>query len=157
MSSGLLVCIHVQSRILLKRSKWRANGRPQKAKMGEKKTEEKRWWCRCWREWEECQTNLFTNGFGGCSKVWTAQCLDSLAVIMIESALIDGLGPQDLQSTSVSWMRPLWEYSPLPHIKLSWIPSPSSMIHGYWSCLLTQAGLQSRPSGGTQNNCPLHN
>lgn len=50
-------------------------------------------------------------GRGMCYKVWTAQRLDSLAVIMIEWSLIDGLSLQDLQSTSVLWMRPLWKRS----------------------------------------------
>ncbi len=62
------------------------------------------------------QTNHFTKsveggmeGRGMCCKVWTAQRHDSLGVIMIELSLIDCLSLQDLQSTSVQWMRPLWK------------------------------------------------
>lgn len=46
--------------------------------------------------------------------------------------------------------------SPL-HVELSWALIPASMIHERWSSLLTRAGLQPKPSGRTQNNCPLHN
>lgn len=77
---------------------------------------------------------------------------------MIEWSLIDCLSPQDLQSTSVLWTRPLWQHStPAPPVELSWALTPSSMIHELWSSLLTLARLQHKPSGRTQTSCPLHN
>lgn len=66
-------------------------------------------------------------GRGMCCKVWTALRHDSLGVIMIEWSLIDCLSPQNLQSISVLWMRPLWQC--LDPVDLSWAPIPSSMIH----------------------------
>lgn len=118
-------CVHVfvcnvctqQQRIVPVRSKWRANGEPQiKARPGDgenKRREDDDGGAGGNRK--ERQTNHLTKEVGGgvegrgmCCKVWTAQHHDSLGVIMIEWSLIDCLSLQDLQSTSVLWMKPLW-------------------------------------------------
>lgn len=52
-----------------------------------------------WEKWRE----------KGHVLLWTAQRHDSPGVIMIEWSLIDCLSLQDLQSTFLQWMRPLWQ------------------------------------------------
>lgn len=88
-----------------------------KDQIGGKKRWQRR--CRCWREGKSVSdrfTKEMERGMVGtvmCCKVWTAQRLDSLAVIITECSLIDGLSLQDFKSTSVLWVRPLWKCAAL--------------------------------------------